>query len=260
MSWLSTLLGRVAGAEPDTPTAFTAPLAPAERLAVIGDVHGCESLLVAMLEALSAVDPPPDRLVFVGDLIDRGEDSAGVLDLMREIELGLGDQLVVLRGNHEAMMLAFLDSPETAAARWLRYGGLQTLASFGIGDVTETMSETKALKLRDGLAAALGPELIAWLRTRPTAFTSGNVTIVHAGADPGLPIAEQSDDTLVWGHPAFRTTPRADGQWVVHGHTVVDEVAAVAGRIDVDTGAFATGRLSAALIEPGRMTPISVRQ
>jgi len=255
MSWLTQILG--GAATPEAP-AFDAPLAPAERLAVIGDVHGCDRLLLSLLNRLGALEPPPDRLVFTGDLIDRGENSATVLSVVYGLHRRLGDGLVTLRGNHEQMMLDFLDAPADMGARWLRYGGLQTLASFGVRGATETMDTARALRVRDRLAETLGQTLIDWLWTMPTLYSSGNVHVVHAGADPSFPIDRQTAHTLTWGHPDFLRRTRRDAQWVVHGHSIVDSVEARDGRIGVDTGAYATGRLSAALIEPAGFRAISV--
>lgn len=237
------------------PAVFETPLAPAQTLAVVGDIHGCARLLDTLLEQLDA--HAPERLVFVGDYVDRGEESAAVLRRLHALAEDLGERAVFLKGNHEAMMLHFLDAPEDNAARWLRYGGLQTLASFGIGGLGAAPSEAQAIKVRDALARAIGPEILHWLRTMPTTFETGNVAVVHAGADPAMPIPEQAEKTLIWGHPQFRKTPRSDGVWVVHGHTIVDDVAQIAGRIGVDTGAYATGRLSAALIGDGRLEVVT---
>ncbi len=255
MSWLKQIFG---GAQDDGGGAFDAPLAPGETIAVIGDVHGSDRLLISLLNRLGAIDPAPGKLVFVGDLIDRGEDSATVISMVFGLQRRLGDRVVVVRGNHEQMMLDFLDAPVQSAARWLRYGGLQTLASFGIGGATENMSDAQAVRIRDALADALGQTMIDWLWDTPAMFTTGNVHVVHAGADPALPLREQPADALTWGHPDFLSRARGDGQWVVHGHTIVDEVVASNGRIGVDTGAYATGRLSAALLSAGDFEVISV--
>jgi len=235
------------GAVPSAPARFDAPMAPAARLAVVGDIHGCADLLENLLAQLETA--APERLVFVGDYIDRGEDSARVLERLHTLARAEGSRAVFLKGNHEEMMLHFLDAPGAQAARWLRHGGLQTLASFGIGGFGARPDEARAVQARDALARALGPEMLAWLRALPTSFTSGNIAVVHAAANPGKPIAAQSEQALLWGHPAFATTPRTDGVWVVHGHTIVDAVQPEAGRIGVDTGAYATGRLSAALLD-----------
>jgi serine/threonine protein phosphatase 1 len=253
------LLGRFLGtARARAPGGFTAPLAPDRRLAVVGDIHGCALLLDRLLEAIDARNP--GRVVFVGDFVDRGEQSAEVLERLHGIARAAGEDAVFLTGNHERMMLDFLDDPAAKGARWMRYGGLQTLASYGIGGLGESPSEAQALKARDALARAIGPDILGWLRALPTSFVSGNVAIVHAGANPEKPIPAQSEAALVWGHPAFRKIPRRDGVWVVHGHTIVDEVRPEAGRIGVDTGAYATGRLSAAVIGPdGSLDVVSAR-
>ena len=236
---------------PRAPASFSAPLAPAETLAVIGDVHGCDRLLAKLLDQVAA--RAPDRLVFVGDYVDRGEDSAAVLARLHALAKDQSAPSVFLRGNHEEMMLRFLDDPAANGHRWLRYGGLQTLASYAIGGIGETPDPEQATRARDTLAGKIGPDRLAWLRACPTQFVSGNVAVVHAAADPAIPIAAQPEKTLIWGHPAFLKSPRSDGTWVVHGHTVMPRVEDVAGRIGVDTGAYATGRLSAALIGPGSL-------
>ncbi len=191
----------------------------------------------------------PAAGVLVGDLIDRGEDSRAVIDRVMA-----DDRITCLMGNHEAMALAFLDDPVAQGPRWLRNGGLQTLASFGVGAVHDGADAAGLRRARNSFAQALGEARIAWLRARPLIWQSGNVAVTHAGADPAVALDAQEARALLWGHPDFGKLPRDDGQWVVHGHVIVDAPHAQAGRIAVDTGAYATGRLSAALIEPGRVT------
>ena len=231
------------------PPEFTAPLLPDNDFYVIGDIHGCDSLLETLLEKI-AVDTLPymPQVVCVGDYVDRGENSADVLRRLYDLYLTYPENVVCLKGNHEAMMLSFLDNPERNAGRWLRNGGLQTLASFGIRGISQNMSVPDLLHLRDQLELAMGPDLQAWLEDMPVQWTNGNVSVVHAGADPEKPMTEQKEKTLIWGHSRFLKAPRTDGQWVVHGHIIAPEVAADQGRIGVDTGAYATNRLSAAVI------------
>ena len=224
--------------------AIAAP-APEEPLAVIGDIHGCDALLGRLLDRLAA-EAPAHHLVTVGDMVDRGEDSAGVLR-----RLVARTDVTCLMGNHELMLLDFLDRPETGA-RWLRHGGLQTLASYGIGAVAQP-SPGQLVELRDALAEAMGAEIIGWLRDRPASFESGTVAVVHAGADPRLPLAGQAPESLAWGAPGFGRLPRGDGIWIVHGHVIVDQPEAADGVISIDTGAYATGRLTAALIDADGM-------
>lgn len=102
-----------------------------------------------------------------------------------------------------------------------------------------------------GLQAALGPELTGWLAGLPTSVLSGTVLAVHAAADPRAAPQAQPEDTLMWGHPDFFRIPRRDGIWVVHGHSIVPAAAAARGRIAVDTGAYASGVLSAVCLDGG---------
>lgn len=215
------------------------PVRPAAAFFAIGDIHGRVDLLVSLLRQLDVGLP----VIFVGDYVDRGENSAEVLRVLRG-RLGA----LCLKGNHEDMMLSFLDDPAARGGHWLRNGGLQTLASFGVAGLTDTSTGSDLETARDALAAAMGPGLIAWLRARPLWYQSGNVTVVHAGADPGVAIEDQKEAHLLWGHPEFAQKPRSDGLWIVHGHRIVDSPQAESGVISIDTGAYATGRLTAALI------------
>lgn len=233
--------------------AFEAPQVAPPGLAVIGDVHGEIALLERLLARL-ADEAPEAHLVFVGDLIDRGERSDAVLDTV----YAMRERATVIRGNHEDMLVGFLDDPETAGRLWLRNGGLQTLAAFGIGGVGLSGGDLEAA--RDGLRARLGPERENWLRFLPRLWQSGNVVVTHAGADPRVSIPGQSPRALTWGHRDFGQHSRRDGLWVVHGHTVVPEPVARAGIISIDTGAYATGRLSALVLDGGGLRFLGVER
>jgi serine/threonine protein phosphatase 1 len=215
------------------------PLAPVTPFYVIGDIHGRADLLNRALNQL----PPSGPIICVGDYVDRGENSAEVLRLLHD-----RSDIQCLKGNHEEMLLKFLEDPESQGSRWLRYGGLQTLASFGVSGVTETSDSYRFLEARDALAAAMGSELINWIRALPLSFSSGNIVVVHAAADPKTAPQDQQQRHLLWGHPEFEKTPRQDGIWIVHGHTIVDSATASNGRIAIDTGAYATGKLTIAKI------------
>lgn len=228
---------------------FSGEILPERPFSAIGDLHGRADLLEQMLAALPS--PTEQAVVFVGDYIDRGEHSADVLRRVHAFQKEHGDENVIcLVGNHEHMLLNFLEDPVLHGPRWLRYGGLQTLASFGVPMVAQTAPEAEWLAARDALGSVMGQELIRWLYTLPAIWMTGNVAVVHAGADPHRNIAEQDDHVLIWGHKKFDEDDRSDGIWVVHGHTIVDNAIAENGRISVDTGAYATGVLSAALIGP----------
>jgi serine/threonine protein phosphatase 1 len=214
-------------------------IVPQTSFVALGDIHGRHDLLMRFLDT-----EPAHQIICVGDYIDRGDHSADVLRTLHA-----RPDIICLSGNHEEMMLNFLDAPAKHGNRWLRYGGLQTMASFGVYGVTEASRSEALTSARDKLANAMGDDLITWVRTRLARWQSGNVAVVHAGADPTVAIEDQATRTLYWGHPDFEKKQREDGVWVVHGHTIVDEAHATNGRIAIDTGAYATGVLTAAVID-----------
>lgn len=224
-------------------------VAPDQALFVIGDIHGRIDLLDKLLDKA----PEGAQIICVGDYVDRGEESADVLRRLQSLP-----DVICLTGNHEEMMLGFIDAPERTGARWLRYGGLQTLASFRLRGISASTRSEDLIAARDQLVDAMGAPLIAWMRGLELMHQSGNVTIVHAGADPQRPLDYQDTAVLTWGHPDFLSKPRTDGQWVVHGHTIVDAPSAEQGRIAVDTGAYASGRLTAAHITADGVTFVTV--
>lgn len=239
----------ISGHKRSTGTASSiSPPQPEQSVLVVGDLHGSSDLLFE-LDRIIDGRYRGWPVIFLGDYVDRGERSRDVLEMLMQASPDASTSIICLMGNHEQMLLDFLDDPELGARRWLRYGGLQTLASFGVPLPRANADNAEALEeLRDRLAEAMGPDMITWLRIRPLSWQSGNVWFVHAGADPDLPMDEQNPDVLLWGHRRFRTQVRFDGQWIVHGHTIVDTPHAKDGRIALDTGAYATGRLSAAAI------------
>lgn len=233
---------------------FEAVLAPETPFYAVGDVHGCDTLLTRLLQRLAQDAHPTARLVLVGDYVDRGDQSAQVLRRLYEMQQQAGDDMVCLLGNHERMMLDFLDEPERKGARWLRYGGLQTLASFGCPAVRESAPAEDWINARDRFRATLGDDLESWLRGLPLWWQSGNVAVVHASANPNLPMSAQTESALLWGNGDFTKTARSDGIWVVHGHTIVGKPVQAQGRISIDTGAYATGNLTAALVEDDQLS------
>ncbi len=217
------------------------PICPDEPFVAIGDIHGRFDILQRL-----PVEQPGSQLVFLGDLIDRGEQSA---DVLKAVFAASG--AICLMGNHEEMMLDFIANPADRGARWLRFGGLQTLASFDISGISQTSSGGELERARDELVDAMGQDLLDWVTNLPKFWTSGNVAFVHAGADPALPITAQDKSALLWGHQDFGNVDRTDGTWIVHGHTIIDAPEMKPGVISIDTGAYATGNLTAATIVPG---------
>ncbi|WP_371168149.1 metallophosphoesterase family protein [Aliiroseovarius sp. 2305UL8-7] len=240
MRWIKGLFGgsKDSSAEPK----FGAPIVPDAPFFAVADIHGRLDLLEGVLRQLEQVDEPHPT-VFVGDYVDRGPDSAGVLRRLFDLQSAKPDQVVCLAGNHEDMLLGFLDDPVRYHRLWLRNGGAETLRSFNVMS-PEDERESEILDARDELSAQLGADLRAWLSSLPVSWRSGNVWVTHAGADPAVDMERQDRHALIWGHPEFHKRAREDGQWVVHGHTIVPEVSTQEGRISIDTGAYLTGDLS----------------
>lgn len=240
--------------KPEQSTVFSATIEPKKTVYAIGDIHGCESLLEQLLglidKDIEETNAQNVHLVFLGDYVDRGDHSAEVLSRIFEITTEHKEATTCLRGNHEQMMLDFLTTPIESGARWLRNGGLQTLASYRIGGVSEQATPEQLLQARDALKEALPAEHEAWLRRMPLTWKSGNIVCVHAGMDPNLGVDMQNENNCIWGHRDFLRAPRQDGNWVVFGHITTEEPEARDGRISVDTGAYFSGRLTAAVLAP----------
>ncbi|SDK29134.1 metallophosphoesterase [Aliiruegeria lutimaris] len=218
------------------------PVQPETVIEIVGDVHGTAHLL----RALPPVEDGATR-VFVGDLVDRGMQSHETLEIV--FEGCRNGEWICLKGNHEEMFLQFLSDP-SKGRNWLRFGGLQTIASFDLGGITETSSPEALEDIASAIRDRLTPGLLDWLENLPHVWISNNLAIAHAGLDPKLPISLQKEQVALWGHPEFAKTPRRDGQWVAHGHTIVDTPTIRNGVISVDTGAYATNLLTLARISP----------
>ncbi len=238
---------------------FSAVIDPDEPFYVVGDIHGC---LDALVEKLDLIEQHQNEnpvmseaiVVLIGDYVDRGPKSAQVLDLLYERCLSNPDKCICIFGNHEQMMLDFIDDPAGKGRRWLRFGGLDTLASYGLGGVTEKSDLEDLVEMSMDLETALGPEKQIWLREMPKIWRSGNVVCVHAGLDPNKSIEAQKPSTMVWGHPDFEKQTRDDENWVVHGHTIVPHPMSHSGRIATDTGAYKTDSLTVAAVQKRKVS------
>lgn len=226
---------------------------------VIGDLHGRADLLERALdridEHVGRTGARNPQVVFVGNYIDHGPDSAATLTRVWELSKELPKNVTCLMGNHERMLLDFLSDPKTRGPRWLRSGARPTLDSFGLhtsqlepGCAPELFRQ-EALALRSHMS----PALLDWLENLPLSWNSGNLWVVHAAADPQHAMEDQSPRVLLWGHPEFDTRPRSDSTWIVHGHTSAEAPVSTEGRICVDCGAWQSGLLcTAAMLPDGR--------
>lgn len=231
----------------------------------VGDVHGRLDLLgdlIALLEAGAAEDrreAGPPIVIFVGDYVDRGPDSAGVIDLLLSGR-PRGCECRYLRGNHEQSMMAFLAEP-LANRAWLLQGGVETLLSYGVQPPPPVAAEDAELELTaELLRARLPPAHIAFLDGLERYVALGDYAFVHAGVDASRALEEQTDRDLYWSRAAFIASKRPFSHRVVHGHTPVDQPYADSRRIAVDTGAYATGMLTAARFEGEEVAFRSVRR
>ena len=219
-----------------------------KRLYVIGDIHGRLDLLDRLIDEIDrdAKKHGTNCLtVTVGDYIDRGPDSRGVLE--RLLSNPFPGDYVALKGNHEALLEAFLEDP-AIGAQWRRLGGLETLHSFGV-PVAAMMVGKNYDQAAEQLRAALSPAHTKFLASLKTSFTVGRYFLCHAGIRPGVSLERQSPQDLLWIRDEFLNSRKDFGKIVVHGHTPIVEPEVLPNRINIDTGAFPTGRLTCVVLE-----------
>jgi serine/threonine protein phosphatase 1 len=219
------------------------------RIYAIGDIHGRLDLLdevLARVDTDMAQHPTSNAIrVFLGDYIDRGPDSKRVLD--RLISCCAAQPTVCLMGNHEASLREFLKNPDILSV-WRGYGGLDTLLSYGLAPRIETDAQEQR-ELASELDRSLPPSHREFLSSLKQYFICGDFFFVHAGVRPGICLTEQSEDDLLWIREDFLLCEDDFGKVVVHGHTPVLEPDVRPNRINIDTGAYATGRLTCLVLE-----------
>lgn len=226
------------------------------RCYAIGDIHGQLALLLEAHELIAAdqaahggADAP---VVHVGDLVDRGPDSAGVVEALRAGQAE-GRNWVVLKGNHDRMFTGFLEDPWArdpglrTDLSWLhpRLGGPQTLQSYGLREPASRPIKQVHQEALTAVPAASRQ----WLEKLPTMFQHGQAVFVHAGIRPGVDLARQSEDDLLWIRNDFLNDTRDHGFLVVHGHTAISRARHYGNRLNIDSSAGYSGPLSAVVIE-----------
>ena len=232
-------------------TTTHAPSGPrGHRAYVVGDIHGRLDLLEKLLEQIEGdlTERPARRasLIFVGDIIDRGPDSAGVVERLRTFRHPLLSPVFLL-GNHEEVLLRILGGESSLIAKWQRFGGRECMESYGAdGQEFSWMDERQAL----ATARELIPKAhIDFLHGFSDTCRFGDYLVVHAGIRPGVEFDQQRQEDLRWIRGPFLNHQGDHGFVVVHGHTIVPEVVEAGNRIAIDTGAYATGRLTALVID-----------
>ena len=219
------------------------------RIYAIGDIHGRLDLLNELLARITsdiALRPTARPLyVFLGDYIDRGPSSRETID--RLIEHGKTHESVFLKGNHELIAIKCL-SDRGLFDQWLRLGGLETLVSYGVP--AETLANGKQIaELQSAFHSALPQAHFRFFRDLKNSFECGDFFFAHAGVKPNVELSRQKENDLLWIRGEFLTSKDDFGKIIVHGHTPTREIEVRPNRINIDTGAFATGRLSCLVLE-----------
>ena len=229
-----------------------ANISDATRLYVIGDIHGRADLLDQIAEQIT-LDmrqyPGPECLtITLGDYIDRGPDSRGVLD--RLARNPFPTRYVALKGNHEELFENFMQDP-SIGPYWRRLGGLETIHSYRV-PVSALMTGQGFDEACKALKLAMPTEHLRFLGSLGMSLTVGKFFLCHAGVRPGVSLEHQKADDLLWIREEFLTSTMNFGKIVIHGHSPNEWPEVRPNRINIDTGAFATGRLTCLVVESGR--------
>ena len=237
---------------PDAPSRRREPRVPTGvRVYAIGDIHGRADLLDQLLEAIradsEARDPKRRILVILGDYIDRGPDSAGVLDRLESLRQSDEEAYFIL-GNHEEAFLRVLGGDEEVMADWLRFGGRECLASYG----ADPEAIAPGVRPADWLAGIVPHRHRMFLEACEDSVSIGDYLFVHAGIRPGAPLSEQVQHDLRWIREPFLRSTADHGAVVVHGHSISEEVDWRSNRISIDTGAYRSGVLTALVLSGSR--------
>lgn len=212
----------------------------------VGDIHGRLDLLDAM-ESMIAADIESSGnerplICYLGDYIDRGPHSAQVLERLSAASVGRPSR-VFLKGNHEDRMINFLVDPVTHGPGWMNFGGREALESYGVTPPLE-IDAASLMDVRDRLDEAVPSSHKAFLDQLALSFRWRGYLLVHAGLNPERPVEAQAPRDLMWIREPFLSSTRDWGCKVVHGHVIVEEPVFRPNRIGIDTGAYASGRLT----------------
>ncbi|HUQ13116.1 MAG TPA: metallophosphoesterase family protein [Novosphingobium sp.] len=231
---------------PEPPQRAAIPVG--QRVYAVGDIHGRLDLFEALIAKIDADDarrgPAETTVILLGDLVDRGPDSRGVIAAARSWASRRAVRM--LKGNHEEMFLKSFSSLETLR-HFLRYGGKETLLSYPIDPRAYQDMSLEALQAR--LPALIPAEDVALMEAMEDVIAIGDYLFVHAGIRPGVALDEQRRSDLRWIREPFIDHEGDHGVMVVHGHTITSEVEELPNRIGIDTGAFMSGRLTALGLE-----------
>ncbi|TMM48706.1 metallophosphoesterase family protein [Qipengyuania marisflavi] len=240
---------------PERPQRRIARVPDGTRHYIVGDIHGrldvFNALLVAIDEDDAASGAAETTLVLLGDLVDRGPESAGVI--ARTMALGKQRTLRCIAGNHEEMFLESFDDTEMLR-HFVKHGGRETILSYGLDRAT--YNKLTIAELQQELIRVVPQDHRDFLSGFEDVIIIGDYVLVHAGIDPRRPLEEQRTGDLRWIRERFLKHTEPFSHVVVHGHTIFEEVENREHRIGIDTGAFRTGRLTALVLEGDRRRTI----
>ena len=247
-----------------------APIAPSagdvdgQLVYAIGDIHGCYDLLRQLLAQIAGdaevrAKGRATNLIFCGDYVDRGPASRDVLDALCWLKRREPFNVHFLKGNHEQVMLDYIVEP-TMARVWMKWGGAETLRSYGVAPPAVDDPPEKHRVARDDLIERMPAAHLRFLETLELMVGVGDYAFVHAGIRPGVPLADQSQEDLLWIRDDFLGVEEDHERIIVHGHSwAADRPVILSNRIGIDTGAFETGVLTALRIEDGLIDVLSTR-
>jgi len=220
------------------------------RIYCIGDVHGRDDLLQDLhgqiLEHAGNYSGQK-TIIYLGDYIDRGEQSRQVIELLISQPLP-GFERIYLRGNHEQTLLDFLIQSEVGPS-WFQYGGLQTLVSYGVRYSKIPTGKGDLQALQEDLRECIPAKHLAFLEKTRISYSAGSYFFVHAGVNPRITLEQQVPEDLLWIRGAFVEYEKPFEKIIVHGHTITEEPDFQDNRIGVDTGAYLSGKLSCLVLE-----------
>ncbi|MCX7167381.1 MAG: metallophosphoesterase [Rhodocyclales bacterium] len=232
---------------------MTSQTPPDTVIYAIGDIHGCAELLSVLHDLImaDACQRSAQRwlVVYLGDYVSRGKDSPGVVERVHAW-LPEGFQRITLKGNHEDLLLRFFGGELDAGRHWFDYGGLDTLASYGVGIPNrQARDDASVAVLRDRFVATLPKSHQDFFRSLQVSYQAGGYCFVHGGVRPGVPLAEQKDHDCMWIRKAFLDSEDDHGAVVVHGHSISTQPVLRHNRIGIDTGAYRSGVLTCLVLD-----------
>lgn len=233
------------------------PAPPEQMIYAVGDIHGRLDLLERLSQRLiDHAAGTPAEIIFLGDYIDRGQDSAGVVSFLLSDPFPDTFTCTYLKGNHEATLLDFLSNPQVGPS-WAQFGGGETLISYGVRAPLGRLDEAGWAKTSADLAAQLPAGHLSFYQQLALSAERGCYFFAHAGVDPETPLDQQDEASLLWVRDAFLNDSRTLPRIIVHGHTPAPGPFADQRRIGLDTGAYQTGVLTAACLMAGRVSFLS---